>query len=201
MVVLFAGERIQDAWRELEYCLRTGDPVFRKRGLDDPFTDPTRSPDENANFDAAMADITKLTAIAVAAAYDFGPFRTVVDVGGGNGAMLIGILNANRICVGLSSTSRMPRSAHRNRSPRVRYRSGVKPSGGDFFKEVSSGADAYILKHVIHDWNDDRAVTILKSCYRAMSENGKLLIVEGVYLSWSRTSSAVALPHLRGDLG
>jgi hypothetical protein len=129
MVMLFAGERIQDAWRELEYCLRTGDPVFRKRGLDDPFTDPTRSPDENANFDAAMADITKLTAIAVAAAYDFGPFRTVVDVGGRNGAMLIGILNANRICVGLSSTSRMPRSAHRNRSPRVRYRSGVKPSG------------------------------------------------------------------------
>jgi hypothetical protein len=53
--------------------------------------------------------------------------------------------------------------------------------GGDFFKEVPSGADAYILKHVIHDWNDDRAVAILKNCHRAIGEHGKVLIVEGVY--------------------
>lgn len=56
-------------------------------------------------------------------------------------------------------------------------------ASGDFFKEVPNGADAYILKHVIHDWNDDRAVTILKNCHRAMGKNGKLLIVEGVYPS------------------
>ncbi len=181
MVMLFAGERIQDAWRELEYSLRTGDPVFRKRGLDNPFTDPTRSPDENANFDAAMADITKLTAIAVAAAYDFGPLRTVVDVGGGNGAMLIGILNANPHLRGIVFDQ--PHAAERAQKQIAgsALAERCEAVGGDFFKEVPSGADAYILKHVIHDWNDDRAVTILKSCYRAMSENGKLLIVEGVY--------------------
>ena len=53
--------------------------------------------------------------------------------------------------------------------------------GGDFFQEVPKGADAYILKHVIHDWEDERAATILKNCHRAMDRNGKLLIVEGVY--------------------
>ena len=53
--------------------------------------------------------------------------------------------------------------------------------GGDFFKEVPSGADAYILKHVIHDWNDDLALTIIRNCRGAMSANGKLLLIEGLY--------------------
>ena len=53
--------------------------------------------------------------------------------------------------------------------------------GGDFFKEVPSGGDAYLLKHVIHDWNDDRATAILRTCRRAMGAEAKLLIVEGVY--------------------
>jgi len=95
MVMLFSGERIQDAWRDLEYCVRTGNPVFRKKGLDDPFRDPARTPEDNANFDAAMADFTRLAAVAVAAAYDFASLRTLVDVGGGSGALLIGILRAH----------------------------------------------------------------------------------------------------------
>src|SRR5204862_1803435 len=56
MVMLFSGDRVQDAWRDLEYCVRTGNPVFRKHGIDDPFKDPNRTPEDNANFDAAMAD-------------------------------------------------------------------------------------------------------------------------------------------------
>ena len=179
MVMLFAGEH--DAWKELEYCVRTGDPVFRQRGLDDPFTDPARTPEDSANFDAAMADFTKLAAIAVAAAYDFALLRTVVDVGGGNGALLIGILNAHPHLRGIVFDQ--PPAAER--AHKHIAESGLaercEAVGGNFFKEVPHGADAYILKHVIHDWNDDRAVTILKNCHRAMGKNGKLLIVEGVY--------------------
>jgi hypothetical protein len=183
MVMLFAGERIHDAWKELEYCVRTGDPVFRQRGLDDPFTDPARTPEDSANFDAAMADFTKLAAIAVAAAYDFAHLRTVVDVGGGNGALLIGILNAHSHLHGIVFDQ--PPAAERAHTHIAE--SGLaercEAVGGNFFKEVPDGADAYILKHVIHDWNDDRAVTILKTCHRAMGKNGKLLIVESVYPS------------------
>jgi hypothetical protein len=181
MVMLFAGERIHNAWQELEYCVRTGEPVFRKRGLDDPFTDPARSPEENATFDAAMADLTRRTAVAVAAAYDFAPLRTVVDVGGGNGALLIGILQAHPHLHGMVFDQ--PHAAER--AHKQIAASGLaarcEAVGGDFFKDVPAGADAYLLKHVIHDWNDDRAVTILKNCRRAMGENSKLLIVEGVY--------------------
>ncbi len=181
MVMLFAGDRIQDAWKELEYCVRTGDPVFRQRGLDDPFAAPARTPEETANFDAAMADFTRLVAIAVAAVYDFGSLRTLVDVGGGNGALMIGILQAHTRLHGIV----FDRPPAAERATKQIAEAGLaercEAVGGDFFKEVPRGADAYILKHVIHDWNDARAIAILQNCHRAMQDNGRLLIVEGVY--------------------
>jgi SAM-dependent methyltransferase len=181
MVMLFASDRIQNAWQDLEYCVRTGNPVFRKRGLDDPFTDPTRTPEESANFDAAMADFTTLAAMAVAAAYDFASLRTVVDVGGGNGALLIGILSAHPHLRGIVFDQ--PPAAERAKKQIAERGLAERCDavGGDFFREVPRGGDAYMLKHVIHDWDDTRAVAILKNCHRAMVENGKLLIVEGVY--------------------
>jgi SAM-dependent methyltransferase len=181
MVLLFAGIGIQDSWKELEYCVRTGEPAFRKRGASDPFTEMAKDPEAAANFDAAMADFTKITAIAVAAAYDFTPFRTVVDVGGGNGALLLGILRANPHLNGVV----FDRLAVVERANKEIAASGLgarcRAVAGDFFREVTGGADAYLAKHVIHDWDDERAVTILANCRRAMSPNGKLLIVEGVY--------------------
>src|SRR5439155_1673592 len=87
MVLLFAGIGIQDSWKELEWCVRTGEPAYRKRGATDPFAEMAKDPAQAANFDAAMADFTKMTAVAVAAAYDFTPFRPIVDVGGGDGSL------------------------------------------------------------------------------------------------------------------
>jgi len=181
MVMLFAGDRIQNAWKELEYCVRTGEPAYRKRGLDDPFKDPARGAEDNANFDAAMADLTRLAAAAVGAAYNFAPIRAVTDVGGGNGALLIGILSAHPHLRGIVFDQ--PHAAERARKAiadrGLSHR--CEAIGGDFFKEVPAGADAYILKHVIHDWDDGRATTILKNCHRAMRGDGRLLIVEGIY--------------------
>ncbi len=179
MVKLFAGTRIQDNWKDLEYCVRTGEPAFRKRGRADPFS--ARDPEDGANFDEAMANLTRMIAVAVAAAYSFASFRTVVDVGGGNGALLIGVLNANPALRGIVFD--LPEAA-------ARARANIAASGlegrceavsGDFFEAVPKGGDAYLLKHVIHDWNDERAAAILKTCHRVMSPDGRLLIVEGVY--------------------
>jgi SAM-dependent methyltransferase len=181
MVMLFGGVRMQDAWKDLEHCVRTGEPAFRKRGIADPFSEAARDPEEAANFDTAMADLTRLIAIAVAAAYDFKPFRTLVDVGGGNGTLLIGILKANPDLRGIVFD--LPAAAERAKRhiSESTLTERCQAVGGDFFKEVPSGGDAYILKHVIHDWNDERAVTILRNCHRVMPPNGKLLIIEGVY--------------------
>jgi len=179
MVMLFTGTRVQDGWRDLEYAVRTGEPVFRKRGVDDPFTG--RSDEDAANFDAAMADFTRLAAVAVAAAYDFASLRTLVDVGGGNGALLIGILLAHPHLHGIVFDQ--PAAAERARASIAEHglADRCEAVGGNFFANVPPGGDAYVLKHVIHDWSDERATAILKNCRRAMGERGKLLIVEGVY--------------------
>lgn len=181
MVMLFAGNRIQESWKDLEYCVRTGEPSYRRRGVDDPFLDPLRTPEEDANFDAAMADFTQLAALAVASVYDFKPFKTLVDVGGGNGALMIGILKANPALSGIVFDQ--PAAAERAKEQIARngLTERCRAVGGDFFKDVPGGGDAYILKHVIHDWDDDRAVAILRNCHKALAPEGKLLIVEGVY--------------------
>jgi hypothetical protein len=181
MMMLFGGGRVQDAWKDLEYCVRTGEPAFRKRGVADPFVEIAQNPEEAANFDAAMGEYTRLVAIAVAAAYDFAPFGTVVDVGGGNGAMLIGILQANPRLGGIVFDQQHVAQRAKQRIADHGLAERCQAVAGNFFTQVPSGGDAYILKHVIHDWNDEQALAILASCHRAMAANAKLLLVEGVY--------------------
>ncbi len=179
-VMLFAGIGIQDAWKELEFCVRTGQPAFRKTSPDgDPFSNITA--EQRAVFDEAMATFAPTTASAVAAAYDFAKFDTLADLGGGNGAILIGILKAYPNLHGVVFD--VPDTAEKAKSKiaEAGLSSRCEAVGGNFFREVPAGADAYMLKHVIHDWNDEDAVAILKNCRRAMRADGKLLIVEGVY--------------------
>jgi hypothetical protein len=178
---LLFGGITQQAWGDLLHSVETGEPAFRRVFGMDPFDYMAQHPDEAANFDAAMADFTKHIATAVAAAYDFSPFRRIVDVGGGNGALLAGILKANPKLTGVLFD--LPSVADRAAAPmrQLDLADRCEIVGGDFFEAVPAGGDAYLLKHVIHDWNDDRAVAILGSCRRAMGADARLLIVEGVY--------------------
>jgi SAM-dependent methyltransferase len=181
-VLLFTGIGIQDSWREIEYCVQTGQPAFRRTSPDgDAFSHMARDPEQGVVFDEAMAAFTAQTAIAVAAAYDFSTFGTVMDVGGGNGALLIGILNANPNLRGIVFD--MPRviDGAANKIAAAGLGARCDAVGGDFFELVPNGADAYLLKHVIHDWDDAKAAAILRNCHRAMTPGCKLLIVEGVY--------------------
>ena len=173
--------RIQEAWADLEYCVRTGDPAFRKRGIVDNFAEMARDPETTAVFDMAMADFTKIAAIAVAANYDFSALRTVVDVGGGNGALLIGILDAHPHLHGVVFDQEHAAARAREQIAARGLAARCQAVGGDFFAEVPSGGDGYLLKHVIHDWDDERATTILRNCRRAMAPTGTLLLVEGTY--------------------
>ena len=140
-----------------------------------------QNPEMAAAFDEAMATFAPLTVAAVTASYDFSAFGTLVDVGGGNGAILIGLLKATPNLRGIVFDRPHAADSARKKIAAAGLESRCEAVGGDFFKAVPAGADAYLLKHVIHDWNDERAVAILKNCHRAMSPNSKLLIVEGVY--------------------
>src|SRR5262245_37030399 len=157
-VLLFTGIGIQDGWKELEYCVRTGEPAFRKTDPDgDPFAAMAKDPEMAAVFDKAMATFAPFTSAAVAAAYDFSTIGTLADVGGGNGAILIGILKAHTNLRGIVFD--LPQVAERAKenikAAGMSERLQVAP--GSFFERVVGGADAYLLKHVIHDWNDERA--------------------------------------------
>jgi hypothetical protein len=180
---LLFGGITQEAWGDLLHSVETGEPAFRRVFGMDSFAYIAEHPDEAANFDAAMAGFTKRIATAVAEAYDFSPFHRIVDIGGGNGLLLAGILTAYPALAGIIFD--LPHVAARAEEQirELDLADRCEIVGGDFFKEVPSGGDAYLLKHVIHDWNDDRATEILRNCRRAMGAEATLLIVEGVYPS------------------
>ena len=177
---LFGG-RTQDAWVGILDTVRTGEPAFKRAGLSDPFASMAQDPAMAAIFDEAMADWTRQVAVAAAAAYDFSRFGTLVDVGGGNGTLLAGILRATEGPRGIVFD--LPHVAARAEAHLAEQGLAARCAtiGGDFFKDVPRGGDAYLLKHVIHDWNDERAIEILRACRRAMKPDAKLLIIEGVY--------------------
>jgi hypothetical protein len=180
LVLLFAGIGIQDSWKELEYCVRTGQPAFRKHSPEgDAFSH--FDAEQAKIFDAAMATFAPQTAAAIAAAYDFSRFGTLVDVGGGNGALLIGILGAHPHLRGIVFDRPQAAEGARRRIAEAGLADRCQVAAGDFFESVPQGADAYVLKHVIHDWDDEKAASILRKCRRAMGAKARLLVAEGVY--------------------
>ena len=181
-VMLFSGVGIQDSWKDLEYCVRTGQPAFRKASPDaDPFTQMAADPEAAALFDKAMATFAPQTAAAVAAGYDFSRFKTIVDVGGGNGSLLLGILEANPGLRGIVFDQPHVAERAKEKIREANMSERCDAVGGSFFESVAPGADAYLLKHVIHDWNDERAAAILRTCRAAMPSHGVVLIIEGLY--------------------
>jgi SAM-dependent methyltransferase len=182
-VMLFTGPGIQEGWGELEYCVRTGEPAYRKLHPDDAdaFTSISRDPEAAAIFDKAMATFAPQTSAAIAAGYDFGQFAKLADVGGGNGALMIGILRANPALRGLVFDQPHVIERARAHVASAGLADRCELVGGSFFEKLPSGADAYLLKHVIHDWNDEKARTILRGVRAVLPPHGKLLIVEGVY--------------------
>lgn len=182
MVSVFAGVGMQDGWRELEFCVRTGEPAYRKEHPDaDPFTAMAADPEAAETFDRAMATFAPQTAAAVAAAYDFSGLGTLMDVGGGNGAILIGILKQTPGLKGVVFDQPHVVERARREIAAQGLSDRIDVAGGSFFDAVPSGADAILMKHVIHDWNDEDAARILRVCRGALPEAGKLLVVEGLY--------------------
>jgi SAM-dependent methyltransferase len=182
LVLLFAGGGVQDSWRELEWCVRTGAPAYRRDAPDAQWVDALAGdPEAGAIFDEAMATFAPQLAVAVVSAYDFSGCARIADVGGGNGALLTGILNANPGLRGILFDLPDVVARARSRLASAGMAERCDLIGGSFFEEVPRGADLYLLKHVIHDWDDERATQILANVRSALSPGGRLLVVEGIY--------------------
>jgi hypothetical protein len=166
------------AWGDMWYAVQTGQPAFDHVYGVPVFEYFESNPAASAVFNAAMIDWTRRVAGAVAEAYDFSGFGTVVDVGGGHGALLTEILRSTEKTRGIlfdlphvvaGADAFLQASNVRDRCTCV---------GGDFFEEVPAGADAYVLAQILHDWDATEDLAILRRCREAIPEHGRLLVVE-----------------------
>ena len=168
------------AWGEVLYSVRTGAPAFDHVYGTGRFAYLAENSSAAATFDEAMAGLVARAAAAVAATYDFSGLRTLVDVGGGGGALLAAVLNSHPTLRGVL----FDRPAVVRNARSIIEAAGVAGrcalEGGDFFEAVPAGGDAYILSHTLHNWDDARALRIIESCRKAMSGEGRLLVVEMV---------------------
>lgn len=161
------------------YSIESGLPAREKALGMDGFEYLRRNPEEARIFDEAMTAMSALWAPMIAAAYDFGSWGSLMDVGGGNGLLLAAILRAHPRLRGVLAEQAHVLERARQRgflAEDLSVRAQFEPS--DFFQAVPPGCRAYLMKNVIHDWDDGRARQILLNCRRAVPEDGVLLLAE-----------------------
>lgn len=179
LAVMFGEEHFK-AWSELLYSVRTGKPAFDHLYGEGIFEYLSKNPDQAKIFDAAMTAVHGRESTAMIEAYDFAQFKTVADVGGGNGGLLIALLTRYPGLNGILFD--LPHVAQRAK-PRL-AKAGLEQRcqviEGSFFESVPSGADAYLMRHIIHDWDDERSIRILQNCRNSLQSDGRVLILESV---------------------
>lgn len=179
-LALMSGDEQFHAWTEIVYSIQTGKKAFDKVFGKPIFDYLGEHLDKAQVFDAAMVGIHGRESNAVQKAYDFSGINTVVDIGGGNGSQLSALLQAHPTMRGILFD--LPHVIERARAPLagagLAERCELVP--GSFFENVPAGADAYFMRHIIHDWDDEKSLTILCNCHRAMPAHGRLLVVESV---------------------
>ena len=174
--VFWGAAWIWRPWGDLGHSVLTGEPAFNSVHGTSFFDYLSSHSDDAATFNAAM---TALPVAEILAAYDFGRFERIVDVGGGQGALLHAILQAHPKLRGILADlpTVVPGAAALRTGP-IAGRCEIV--GIDFFKQVPEGADAYVMKAIIHDWEDESALKILRNCRRAIRKGGKLLVMDNV---------------------
>jgi precorrin-6B methylase 2 len=191
LMVLFLGRPASwAAAGNLSHTVRTGETAFDRVHGVDFFEYNRQHPGDQALFDQLMAAQTKPVARAVAAKYEFSPMTSIIDVGGGRGALALEILAAHpnlkgavfdQPAVAAQATGAISEAGLADRCEGV---------GGDFFRAVPKGHDAYLLKYILHDWDDDECIAILRSCRNAMGPGARLLVVEAIMLAGNEPSFA-----------
>jgi len=179
-ILSLAGDLRWRSWGEFLHCLETGETGVKKAFGMTGWEYVAQHPQEMAHFQEALIGFHGHEPAAVAAAYDFSGFQTVVDIGGGTGNLLATILEhypgPHGVLFDLPDVVREAPALIQTRGLSDR----VTVEAGDFFTSVPAGGEAYLMSHVIHDWDDDQCLTILGHCHRAMNPSGRLLIIEMV---------------------
>jgi hypothetical protein len=174
------GQEHYEWWGSVVECVRTGEtgqPPEYRGGVWRYYAE---HPEEGRIFAEAMRGLTRALDAAVLSAYDFSRFGTIVDVGGGVGAMLAAILGRSPRARGVVLDVGAVAGEARRFIEREGLAERVRVVEGDFFESVPEGGDAYTLKMILHDWDDERAIHILRTVRRAMRDDATLLVMESV---------------------
>ena len=187
------------AWGDLLYALETGQPVFEHLYGKSRWEKLAEDPEDAAAFNAAMVETSRRVGAAFVAGYDFGDVDTVVDVGGGNGAVLAAVLAKLPAAKGVlfDLPAGLAGATELLRASGVDGR--VTLVEGSFFDSVPESGDLYLLKSIVHDWDDERATAILVSCRRAMKGSARLVLLER-FLPERIESPDLALGTVMSDL-
>jgi hypothetical protein len=179
-LAIMSGEEHYRSWGDVLYSVQTGKPAFDKLYGMPVFEFLSKNPEQATVFDAAMVGVHGRETAAMTDAYDLSGVAVLADIGGGNGSLLTTVLQKYPTMRGmLYDLPGVTERARANlRAAGLADRCQV--IGGNFFASVPGGADAYLMRHIIHDWDDDRASMILRNIHRALGKEGRLLVVEGV---------------------
>jgi SAM-dependent methyltransferase len=177
-MVITLGEIHYQACSNLLYSIQTGSPAFDHMFGASLFDYLRQNVDAADAFNQGMANVASMLAYAVLMAYDFAGISSIVDIGGGQGELLETILRFNPDIGGTVFDTASTIQRARRRGSNNAWGRRCSYVTGDFFTSVPPGADAYLLCGVIHDWDDSRAVKILRNCHRALTTNSRVLLVD-----------------------
>ena len=187
--LMLVEKHVWYAWEQLLYAVQTGDLPFDKIFGMPFYKYLEQHPDDLKVFGESMTSLSGTENPAIAGAfqkhYKSARIRTLVDVGGGRGSLLAMILKANPKMNGvLFDVPAVIGSAAQDRHVTEKgVADRCRTEAGDFFKSVPAGGDAYILKYILHNWDDESCVRILASCRAAMNKKGRVLVADPVISS------------------
>jgi hypothetical protein len=192
-MILMAGDDQYRAWSQLHYSVQTGQPGFEREFGRPLFDYLAENPAKAKTFDDAMVSIHGRETPAMLDAYDFSEIDTLADLGGGNGSVLRAVLakypSMRGVLFDLPNVVGRARTAIATAGLFDR----CQAIGGSFFESAPAGADAYFLRHILHDWNDEQCLTILGHIHAAAPPHARLLVVESIIESGNAPSFAKLL--------
>jgi hypothetical protein len=177
-LAIMYGEETYRAWGDLLHSVKTSETAFNYTYKSGVFQYLAQHPESASVFNHAMTEFTVQESTAVMTAYDFSDLDRVVDVAGGQGLFIADLLKSNPNLKGVLFELPQVIKGAKGHIETAELTDRCEVIGGDFFESVPNGGNAYILKNILVNWDDERSVALLKNCHHAMVENGKLLVIE-----------------------
>jgi hypothetical protein len=174
------GQEHYPAWGNLMHSVKTGEIAFDNHFGVDIWNYFQKNPEDAAVFNDSMTGVTAAANESIMSLYDFSSFNKVVDVGGGHGGLITSILKSNPQAKGVLFDAPQVVSGARSKIEAAGLGDRCETIGGNFFQSVPEGGDAYIMKWIIHDWDDEKAIHILKNIRSQIPSHGKLILVDCV---------------------